>query len=155
MWRVGGVVLEEYSTEKATRSRSGHRARTRAFGRGDMAFRLGRRDYVIEAKQCWPRLGRPGALTLVRESLVAALGDVRRAYAEPGTRRLAVVFAAPRTPRLHAMRAELAEWIAAAGSFSQCARAWVFPAAGRKLVSEKNGRVYPGAAIFLKALNRV
>jgi hypothetical protein len=155
VWRVGGLVLEEYSTEKWRGKHVRHAPRRRTVGRGDMDFVLGGRQFVVEAKQCWPLLGSTKPLRHAVWGLAAAQADVARANAAPGSVRLAVVFAAPRSQRRTLkLEAQVADWIEAAGSVRTCARAWAFPEKGSRLWWPKTGRYYPGAAVFIKLVGR-
>jgi hypothetical protein len=157
VWRAGGVVLEEYSTEKVSRSRTGTRAR--AVGRGDMDFALGGREFVVEAKQCWPRIGgtqKQKATEYLKKNITAAKADVKRAHVERGSLRLAVVFATPRClQKADSLDLCLENWVHAARSLNKYARAWIFPEACKNLCwPSKTGRIYPGGAVFIRALGK-
>ena len=89
VWRVGGIVLEEYPTEKLSRIHA-RRHRANPIGRGDMDFTLGGVDYIVEGKQCWPGLSRQ-SLPYIESYLAKAEEDVRLAIAPTRHRRLAVV----------------------------------------------------------------
>ena len=151
VWRAGGVVLEEYSTEKLQRSRKGT---SRATGRGDMDFALGGHKFVVEAKQCWPRLGTAKPIWRVKESLNAAKADVRRADVSREYLRLAVVFATPGSLKVDSLDLQLANWLHSARSLRRCACAWVFPEKGRNIHWPKTRRVYPGAAVFIRMIGK-
>jgi hypothetical protein len=150
VWRVGGIVLEEYPTDKLSRIHAG-RQRTNPIGRGDMDFTLEGVDYVIEAKQCWPGLSRP-SFPYIQSCLAEAEKDVRRAIAPTRCRRLAVVFAAPSSIRADSIDERILDWLEAARDIKRCAFACVFPSRTRALVWRQDSRIYPGAAIFLKAV---
>jgi hypothetical protein len=56
VWKRGGIVLEEYSTEKFGNNGASTKTIKKAIGRGDMDFLLGNKHFTIEAKQCWSRM---------------------------------------------------------------------------------------------------
>src|SRR6266436_4286385 len=56
VWRSGGIVLEEYSTEKFDGGGAPTKTAKTVIGRGDMDFFLGGRQFTMEAKQCWSRV---------------------------------------------------------------------------------------------------
>jgi hypothetical protein len=153
IWRSGGFVLEEYSTEKLLPNRDSRGNRERCMGRGDMDFELGGRRFTIEAKSSWPRLKAKGELLhAVKTSLKKAERDSACAQVTADFTRLAVVFAAPFcSPRDPESVGDLiSTWVQAARNVEDCACAWAFPELGRKLVERKEHRLYPGAALFVR-----
>jgi hypothetical protein len=54
IWRTGGIALEEYTVDKSHRRDDGQKGLMQ--GRNDLYFRIGRSDFVLEAKAVWPTL---------------------------------------------------------------------------------------------------
>ncbi len=151
IWRVGGIVLEEYPTQKVSRIRAG-RQQTNAIGRGDMDFTLASVDFVVEAKQCWPGLTRQ-SLPYIESCVADAERDVRLATAPRQYQRLAVVFAAPSSIRADSIDERVLDWVDTARAIKGCAFACVFPGRTRTLRWPQDSRIYPGAAIFIKRVS--
>src|SRR3972149_2726886 len=55
VWLCGGRVFEEFSTMKVTGSK--HGKTSHKSGRCDIWYSVGEREFIAEAKQCWPILG--------------------------------------------------------------------------------------------------
>jgi hypothetical protein len=149
VWRSGGFVLEEYSTEKLHMSQSPNGTKEKSMGRGDMDFVMGGSKYTIEAKICWPTLGGKSVLNNLKNAMNSAELDVKRVKAYKGYSRLAIVFASPRCGKGKDSDALVTDWIAEIRGLRGWTCAWVFPALGRQLIWA-DGRKYPGAALFIK-----
>jgi hypothetical protein len=148
VWRSGGFVLEEYSTEKM---RELGKARL-ATGRADMDFAISGMKFMIEAKQCWPRLRAKGSLMhRVKKAFDEATDDARHVPHRPSYMKLAVVFAAPGSNQIDYVESQITNWVDAARKFDkECACAWVFPQSAKSLASPTYCKRYPGAALFIK-----
>lgn len=147
IWRSGGIVLEEYSTDKLGSDGAAAKTAKTVIGRGDMDFVLGGRQFTMEAKHCWSRV----RIKKVKDALAQAERDVARCRS-PGTYvRLAVVFA-PLSLTGRSTESDIIEWTRQARDLKDCARAWVFPGTGRKLSFRwgDNHRFYPGVGVFVK-----
>lgn len=68
VWRSGGLVLEEYSTEKTPFTSHETRKAKKVFGRGDMDFAMAGWKFTIEAKHCWPLYGVEIRLNLLEQA---------------------------------------------------------------------------------------
>lgn len=145
VWRSGGIVLEEYSTDKLGDDGATPKTAKTVIGRGDMDFLLGGKQYTIEAKQCWPRV----KIKKVKDALEQAESDLKRCKSIPKRIRLAVVFAALSLSG-RSTESDIKEWIRQARDLKDCARAWVFPDLGRELIFAETKRYYPGAGVFVK-----
>jgi hypothetical protein len=152
VWRVGGVAIEEYTTQKLARDESS-RSAANAHGRGDMDFTLGGMDFVIEAKQCWTSF--KDASIQIEENLAEAEADVRLAKSPVRYRRLAIVFVTPRTARTNLIDEQISTWVDSLHRIKRCAWACVFPARARMLGLRQYGKVYPGAAIFMRSVSSI
>jgi len=147
IWKSGGIVLEEYSTEKFDGGGAPTKTAKTVIGRGDMDFFLGGRQFTMEAKQCWSRV----KIKKVKDALAQADRDLTRCQRPGRYVRLAVVFAAlSLTGR--STESDIAEWTRQARELKDCARAWVFPGGGRNLSFSwgDNHRFYPGVGVFVK-----
>jgi len=145
VWRSGGIVLEEYSTDKLRGNGAATQSAKTVIGRGDMDFLLGNKKFTIEAKQCWPRV----RIKKVQDALAQAEHDLNRCQRIGNRVRLAVVFA-PLSLTGRSTESEIIEWTRQARDLKDCARAWVFPDLARKLIYSGNNRFYPGVGIFVK-----
>jgi hypothetical protein len=153
IWRSGGFVLEEYSTQKLSPEGRARSKKESCAGRGDMDFELGGQHFSIEAKSCWARMSVEGRfLQSVQDALEAAKRDAYRSQLPPGYSRLAVVFCAPScVPRYgDSIQDLISACVRAARNVKGCACAWAFPELGRKLRDEEEDRLYPGATVFVK-----
>ncbi len=94
VWAAGDVAFEEFSSEKERR-----RSKRKFMGRIDVRFSYGGTNFVAEAKQSWPLIGRQArsAQTAIEDELRHAGKDVQRAPADEG-QKLAIVFASPSFP---------------------------------------------------------
>jgi len=142
--------LEEYSVTKS--NPDSKKRKTLISGRNDLYFKIGRANFILEAKQYWPNLRSKGVLIGLNKALKAAKKDVRTMKAD-GARRLAAVFVAGRIPENFKDDSEeiLKSMIDALNSASGAARAWIFPENTDKLIDGKKTRKwYPGAALVIK-----
>jgi len=146
VWRAGGIALEEYQTEKHVSRRRGNR-----YGRGDLYLKVGREEYILEAKQVWCSVGSGARNSLKRVSaaLRSATQDVKRAKSY-GERRLAAVFVVPMIPKLRSgdIDARIAWWLEEVRGIDFTYLAWAFPPNARDLFDE--GTLYPGVCVLLR-----
>jgi len=150
IWRSGGIVLEEYSTDKLDADGAASKTAKSVVGRGDMDFVLGGRQFTMEAKQCWSRV----RIKRVKDALAQAERDVARCRRSNKYIRLAVVFA-PLSLMGRSIESDIADWTRQARDLKDCARAWVFPGSGRNLDYRwgDNHRFYPGVGVFVKRIS--
>lgn len=146
VWRAGGIALEEYQTEKHVSRRRGNR-----YGRGDLYLKVGREEYILEAKQVWCGVGSGArnSLQQVSAALERATHDVKRAKSY-GERRLAAVFVVPMIPKLRSgdIDGRIAWWLEEVRGLDFTYLAWAFPPNARGLSDE--GRLYPGVCVLLR-----
>jgi hypothetical protein len=149
VWRAGGLVLEEYITEKRDISSAKDR-KFQSVGRSDMYLVVSRSWFIVEAKQCWTRLQDEEPAEEVHLALRAAEAEVGRAKTYGRERRLAAAFVAPRLPVSYRRQIDMGieAWIHAMSTVPDCARAWVFPEEARHMLWAK--KFYPGAAVFIR-----
>jgi hypothetical protein len=146
IWKAGGIAFEEFSAERVSSPNNARR------GRIDLYFSYWGKDFVAEAKQCWPNVGhrtQQPAQEVVATSLQQAICEVQTVAAEYN-QKLAIVFATPWFP------------IAEMQEIGQCLKYWQREAEAVvcdcKAVywlrecswAEVNGYVYPGGAVFIK-----
>jgi hypothetical protein len=151
IWRSGGIALEEYSVTKTRRREDGQKGLIQ--GRNDLYFRIGRHDFVLEAKAAWPKLRSKEPLKDITVALENAERDVESVQQER-VRRLAVAFIAPSYPKGYEEKCDslIDSWISELRGLSGVAAAWIFPDGARQLFSKDAGHYYPGAAIVLKEI---
>jgi hypothetical protein len=155
VWNSGAFSFEEFSDEKrkiSKRSLKFHRAYS---GRVDLYFNIRKRDFIAEAKICWPRCGRlsSGRQKMIEEGLIHACHDIR--ISKPnGQRRLGVLFVSPRwkTNLKHDMNDRIDQWISRICEIDCDAVAWIFPADSRKI--HAYDYFYPGTAVLIKEVRR-
>jgi hypothetical protein len=147
VWRAGGIAIEEFpSTKRETRERS-------ARGRGDLSVRLGRRDYLFEAKLVWSLVGRRDPATALASSLDQARRDARRCRRPYGERRVAALFAVPYVSRVDSKSIDdvLEQWLARMPTIRPTRSAWVFPESSRRHAWKSH--LYPGSALLLDEID--
>ena len=150
VWRSGGLVMEEFATEKIKRSVS-------ETGRCDIIFRIGRKVYLGEAKQDWPRLTDKNLRINLKETnrvIKQACFESLQTKNENSTH-LGIVFI---TPFIHESRIAhldeyLYEYISGLCKLENIIVAWTFPKWARHLHSleavNKN-KIYPGVILAIK-----
>lgn len=156
VWRLGGVVFEEFSDEKTTRHHRGN-LRKSYQGRCDIYFMMGATEFVAEAKWGWSGASQKGGdpNPHISQLLDAAVEAADR-VAKNRQCRLAIAFVTPYfKPRFKHHDTEMINsWIQKTGTLANCAAmAWVFPKECRRL-SGSDGNYYPGAAIFIREVKR-
>jgi hypothetical protein len=162
IWRSGGFALEEYSTQKAKSKSAGY-----FFGRGDLWFEIGAKEYDVEAKLCRTRLNDPFSPGReINRCLKRAIADISMSK-KYDDERLGCALAAcalvvdvrgrraAQVPFGDELKARFAQWVDAIKSAGDaCAwfirdRDWSsFPDGARP------GFLYPGVAVILKAVHR-
>ena len=150
VWAAGDVAFEEFSSEKERR-----RSKRNFKGRIDVRFCYGGTDFVAEAKQSWPLIGRQArsAQTAIENDLRHAKKDVRRAPADEG-QKLAIVFASPSFPpaELDDLDGCLMRWRQVFGRIESEAKAFVWVRNCEWILAEDDGYVYPGTAVFIRSI---
>ena len=150
VWATGGVMLEEYSTEKGKEKKQWQ-------GRGDLFLQVGKGKYVIEAKQKWVSIS-----TRANEAKAAiekSIGDAKKAARETranGGRRLGAVFVVPYMPKGEVSKVDkqIRSLVSDLKSIKKVNLAWVFPEKARRDFQYK-GYLYPGIAILLQPLRKL
>jgi hypothetical protein len=149
VWRSGGWVFEEFSTKRrVAKGRSKYKSSS---GRCDIMFGIGKKQFIGEAKQCWPVLGSSLQTPIkeVNSCLKTALAQVSQLSSDEAER-VAIVFV---TPRIHASKQEDVEMIV--GEFvdglktKHGAMASLFPKNGDKIKYRKY--IYPGIILLIKS----
>jgi hypothetical protein len=87
IWKYGGWLLEEFSTDKLV----GQRKNKTVVGRCDIAFGIDGQDFWGEAKQCWPALNGKNNNSMIITSLDHAEKQVKSGK-ERGYTGLAIAF---------------------------------------------------------------
>jgi hypothetical protein len=142
-WQNGGVALEEYSNEKK-------RGGIKYSGRCDLYMKISKKDYIAEAKICWPKAGKRARKTksIIEEALKASERDAKklRGFEEE---KMGIVFAVPMIPKAEGkeISTRIKEWQSLVKRVNSTAMAWVFPQKARKI--EYGSYIYPGVSIFL------
>ncbi len=149
-WRSGGLALEEYPQNKASRPGGTWQ------GRADLWLSVETHEFVIEAKQCFPLLnGGTPPKTVVTKLLKAARQDATRS-AVRNARSLGMVFVSPRSPKPFEDKrcSPLRDWIAELDSVDFDVMAWCFPETVRHLKSARTGHIYPGVVAVARMPRR-
>lgn len=160
VWSQGGEAIEEYGTDKKSRTR-----KKKTFnGRGDLMFSINTRSrerwYVAEAKQSHPPIrGKVRTLKAkIKNRLEQARQDAVRCKSY-GCSRLGLLFLCPYTSGHPPEVVEIRNWIKdlkTVSRKSKAAVAWTFPAITRGL-SYGNGKgkeFYPGVALLIRRPRR-
>ena len=155
IWNSGEFAFEEFSDEKRTVSARSRRFHRTYKGRVDLYFNIAGKEFIAEAKVCWPRCSRINGdnLKIIRKYLGEACADVR--ISKPrGQRRLGILFVVPRWKRelRHEIDRRIDSWVAKVSELDCDAAAWLFPAGTRKL--RLRSTLYPGTAVLIKEVRR-
>lgn len=157
IWLSGGWVFEEFVAEK--KSTRGKRNKRRYIGRCDIEFGIGKKKFLVEAKQCWSNIGAPLKNTLKRieSHLKKACQESKQTYA-PADQHIGVVFACPlihKSKREH-LDLELEQFVVELRKLRQTTIAWVFPNAARNLRPSGKNRnyIYPGAVLLIRCAQK-
>ena len=160
VWNQGGRAIEEYGTDKKSRTHK----KKRCNGRGDLMFSVKKRSreqwFVAEAKQSHPPIrGKIKALKArIRNKLKLARQDVVRCKSL-GCSRLGLLFLCPYASVRAPEHAEIRKWISDLQKVypkNTAAVAWTFPTVTRSL-SYGNGKkkeFYPGVALLVRRPRR-
>lgn len=156
VWNQGGEAIEEYGTDKKSRTHK----KKRCNGRGDVMFSVEtnshKRWFVAEAKQSHPTIR--GKVETLKAKIEVRLKEARqdavrcKSY---GASRLGLLFLCPYTSGHPADAAEIRNWIdnlKAVSPKNKTALAWTFPTVARNL-SYANGKgkeFYPGVALVIR-----
>jgi hypothetical protein len=151
----GDFAFEEFSNEKRKASPRTSKVHLSYKGRVDLYFNIQGKDFIAEAKMCWPRCGRlhPTRQKMIEKFLAHACQDI--AISAPyGQRRLGMLFVAPRWKRnLKAeIDARVDAWISRISAIDCDAVSWIFPKAASAIHSY--GYLYPGVAVLIKEVRR-
>lgn len=155
IWNSGHFAFEEFSDEKRSISQRTRKFHKTYSGRVDLYFNVGKRDFIAEAKICWPRCSRLSASrqAIVEDHLAYACRDIRKSNPH-GQRRLGILFVAPRwkTSLRQDIDQRIDAWVAKIVDIDCDAISWVFPAKTRTL--KAYGYFYPGAAVLIREVRR-
>ena len=147
-WRIGGSAFEEFAADKKT----GKKRRPTFRGRVDLYLKVGRQQYIAEAKYCWSGATsvRPATTQNLTNRLQEAVEDIR-IVPRNGQRKLGILFATPYIAKSRKARVDelLNTWIAAMTSVKCSCSAWVFPAESRYISGQA---ICPGAALLIKEI---
>jgi hypothetical protein len=157
VWLSGGWAFEEFGAYKKTIRRG--KAKWIS-GRKDVAFRVGRKYFLAEAKQYWPRFTKDNADVAVGElikSLDAACEDVRK-VSERGYTRMGMVFAVPsiHKTKVGYLDTNLSNFIEGLMDHKELTVAYTFPKKARKIKAEKpyHERIYPGVILIARKVGK-
>jgi hypothetical protein len=157
VWRSNGWAFEEFGSQKRTihKSKAGWTS-----GRVDIAFRVGRKYFLAEAKQYWPRLSNDRidvTLDGVSKILAEACNDVRK-ISEPGYIRMGMAFI---VPSIHKSKKEhlakgISDLMEGLLNHKDTTVAWTFPEAAQKIKADKpyHERIYPGVILIIRKVGR-
>lgn len=155
IWNSGEFAFEEFSDEKRRSSPRSLRSHKLYNGRVDLYFNIRGKDFIAEAKICWPRCGRLNFFrqNMIENSLADACRDIRKSKPY-GQRRLGMLFVAPRwrSSLKHEIDHRIDVWISRIKEIDCDAMAWTFPAGARRF--QEYGYIYPGVAVFIKEVKR-
>jgi len=147
-WRMDGIALEEYYTEKGRGSKSWS-------GRCDLFLAVGSQSFGCEAKQAWCAIG-PTAHNGSAEAeagLKDACADARKLTKDEG-RRLGLCFAVPYLPEKNKTHVEklLKVWLRELENLDYSCVAWTFPKKSR--YHTHDGELYPGVVLLAREVFR-
>ena len=151
IWKAGGIAFEEFSSEREHLPSEDLTEVVLQRGRIDLYFSYRGEEFVAEAKQCWPRIGRraqsaQAEIEYALQQAVAAVQTAQEVYGQ----RLAIVFASPYFPQAELQEAHacLTKWQqAVAGVACDCkAVYWLHECPW----AQDEGAIYPGGAVFIK-----
>lgn len=157
-WNLGWVAVEEFTTEKRKRAPDGVEEGDVQNGRCDLYIRAKSRDYAVEAKQAWQRVGSraTGCRTAVA-AMDKAWEDASKLQAGEGDFRLAVTFVVPSVARAEAkkgVRPTIERWLKERPlrglHTKRQAYAHVFPGRFGEFQNEDTGYCYPGVAVVVE-----
>ena len=150
VWRSGGLVMEEFATEKIKRSVS-------ETGRCDIIFRIGRKVYLGEAKQDWPLLTEDNLEANLRTTHMVIKQACHESLQtkDRNAVHVGMVFI---TPRIHEGKKQFLDNLLKDYVDNLCARndltlAWIFPKWARNLHSLEEisrNKIYPGVILAIK-----
>ena len=153
--RAGAITLEEYPTDRRNlKSRPANGSEVRQ----DLYLRVGKSEFVGEAKQLWMRL--PKDHKRMHEEVIqwidAAVTDAN-SKASFGASRIGVLFVVPylNVCSVKETNEAIQTWRETIQRFRRCAIAWVLPLQARRFpLSTRMGaqwkrEIYPGCAIFM------
>ncbi len=153
VWMDGGIAFEEFVDEKRE---SGVRRRKsqRYVGRTDIYMKIGKHEFIGEAKQRWSGAAAKSSnpVTSIENWLNAACRDVRgiRAF---GQRRIGILFA-PLYVNKSArdkINDHIERWIEKIMGVDCSCRAWVFPVEARYArYSRYEENLCPGIALLIR-----
>ena len=153
IWRMGGIAIEEFSAKKKVRSPKGDGNTEQWRGRIDLQFSYRDNDFVAEAKQAWPKIGRrsKSAAGEIEQALSQARKDVLATSRKWG-KKLAIVFAAPRFPKSEFAdeRQLLQRWRDIVQRVDCHGKAFFWLHDCEQIVDD--GEVYPGAGMFIRCV---
>lgn len=148
VWEVGEIALEEYSADK---SRKGVNRTQKYLGRNDLYFKIGRKQYVAEAKHFALPYPRKNYVQLMEAKFEAALNDAR-SIKNPKYTRLGILFVIPRIrySRIEYLQEYISEIKKAVSDLSYDAIAWTFPKPPSPIIHPGNKDLYPGIIMVIK-----
>jgi len=152
VWLSRGWAFEEFAASKEQQQARGKVRETR--GRCDVNFSVNGHEYIAEAKQCWPKIDRPGnADRVVLASLSAALRDCT-SIPNWGIPVLGMTFVVPRLLVSHAdaLDTHLDHFVRWLSGIPDVTVAWTFPRSARALspTGPSVRRLFPGTVLIMK-----
>jgi len=150
VWNAGGIALEEYSINKG-------KERNPLSGRGDLYIKIGRNEFVAEAKLLWPAASRNKATEIglrLNLWLKEACDDVNNVRLESKERKLGIVFVAPYIPLSRKSEVDriIDDWLKSVIKVKCSSLAWIFPLEAR--VIEHEDYIYPGVALLIREVKK-
>jgi hypothetical protein len=141
--RNGFYAFEEFIEQKHRT----HDPSKKYKGRVDLHINLQGKEFIAEAKICWPKAETDGR-EMIAEHLKKAVHDAEECDLS-GPKRLAIVFAALSVKKLNAGRTDelILEWLEKVKGEGDV-RAWTFPRSVRQTVEHKH--FHPGIAVFIR-----
>lgn len=151
---AGGLAFEEFISDKR---KTGKRKRKSNpyMGRTDIYLKLGKSEFIGEAKQCWSGATAKSSnpMTYIKKKLSAACADIRRT--KPfGQRRLGILFAMPyiKTNSIDDINERITSWVDMVKDVDCSCCAWVFPAEARYAQYGCEENLCPGAALLIREI---
>jgi hypothetical protein len=130
-----------------------------------MEHKIGYKEYVAEAKQCWLNAGsRTRDMNgPVLDYLDQACKDAKTNIPDHqgGEAVLGITFVVPRIPQYDLENEavgerikEVQDTLLGIAKKERCALAWIFPRGSRKMAAEEDNYIYPGTAVLIKQVRK-
>jgi hypothetical protein len=153
IWKSNNYCFEEYHYEKRNSKINGKLGKGKYKGRIDIWFKANNKEYIGEAKRCYPDASHKKANKMcykINQIMSKACSDVNKIYANKAIKRkIAILFVNPFFT-IGQSNLTVKEFVHKITNEIECdAMAWVFPKIARE-TNVFNKKRFPGTAIIIK-----